>query len=120
MTKIRFIARFFLITAMLLSVVGKVQAQPPLPSHFHGEIHVLDNPPVVGSTINAYVPGVVAPVGSTTVTNSGGILVYTIDVAGDEPDSRPRTAAWREIPSPSALAPAPWAPGCGTVAPMST
>ena len=87
MTKIRFIARLFLITAMLLSVVGKVQAQPPLPSHFHGEIHVLDNPPVVGSTINAYVPGVVAPVGSTTVTNSGGILVYTIDVAGDEPDT---------------------------------
>lgn len=83
----RLITRFFLVTAMLLGFVGTAQAVPPNPSHFYGEIHVLDNPPIIGSIINAYVPGVVAPAGSTTVTESGGNLVYSMDVKGDDTDS---------------------------------
>ena len=88
MNKIKFITRIFLVTALLLSVVHTVQAAPPLPSHFYGEIHInaLDNPVVVGSQILAYVPGVVAAVGSAFVTASGSNLVYSMDVNGDDPD----------------------------------
>ena len=90
MDKIKFFTRIFLVMALLLSIVHTAQAAPPLPSQFHGEIHVLDNPPIVGSVINAYVPGVVPAVGTATVTTSGGNLVYTISVLGDDPDTGPK------------------------------
>ena len=86
MNKIHCIVRVFLVTVLLLSGVNTAQAAPPTPSHFYGEIHVLDNPPVVGSTIQAYVPGVVAAVGTAPVTQDGSNLVYSIDVLGDDPD----------------------------------
>ena len=87
MKTIKFITRIILVTGLLLSFVQPAQAAPPLPSQFYGEIHVLDNPPIVGSVINAYVPGVVAAVGTATVTQPGSNLVYSISVIGDDPDS---------------------------------
>ena len=72
---------------LIFGLVGKVQAAPPLPSNFNGEIHIYDNPPIVGSTIYAYVPGVATPVGTAVVGSSGGNLVYTISVLGDDPDT---------------------------------
>lgn len=87
MNKLNHISRVVLVIVLLLGGVRTAQAAPPTPSHFYGEIHVLDNPPVVGSTIQAFVPGVVPAVGSATVTLDGTNLVYTMDVLGDDPDS---------------------------------
>ena len=56
---------------------------PPLPSSFYGQIHIYDNTPAVGDIVEAYVPGVVNPVASTTIINDSG-LVYTFNVPGDD------------------------------------
>ncbi len=68
-------------------MVNTVYAQPPLPSSFYGEIHITDGAPIVGDTINAYVPGVPGIAASTTVKSDAGKLVYNINIPGDIPDT---------------------------------
>lgn len=75
-----------LVLILLASVVARVQAVPPLPSSFYGEIHITDNPPIAGDTIYAYVPGVTPAVGSSLITNQSGNLAYAMNVIGDDPD----------------------------------
>ncbi len=56
---------------------------PPLPSGFYGEIHILDNPPSLGGTVEAYVPGKVDAVATTAITEFETDLVYTMDIPGN-------------------------------------
>lgn len=77
-----------LVLILLAGVVARVQAVPPLPSSFYGEIHfqISDNPPNAGDTIDAYVPGVTPAVGSDVISTDAGKLVYAMNVIGDDPD----------------------------------
>ena len=86
MEKIKFFTRILMVITLLFSVVRIAQAAPISSSRYFGEVHVLDNPPVVGSTIEAYVPGVATAVGSAIVTSPDGtLLLYDISAGGDDP-----------------------------------
>jgi hypothetical protein len=87
LNKIKFFTRIILVTGLMLSFLQPAQAAPLIASQFYGEIHVLDNSPIVGSVINAYVPGVIPAVGTAVVIQSGSNLVYSISVLGDDPDT---------------------------------
>ena len=61
---------------------------PPLPSSFWGALHVLDAAPEVGDTLEAYLPGETGPIGTASVTELSGNLVYAINVpAGSKSDA---------------------------------
>ncbi len=67
-----------------ISIVVNPGSPPSFPSSFYGEIHIYDNPPIVGGTVLAYVPGVADTAASATITNDAGNLVYTINVPQDD------------------------------------
>jgi hypothetical protein len=70
-------------TGVLTFLVGS--NLPVLPSSFYGEIHIHDNPPVAGATVEAYMPGVIGPAASAVIAEDGGQLVYSLNVpAGDK------------------------------------
>ena len=56
---------------------------PPFPSSFYGEIHISDNPPAVGNTVEAYVPGITGPAATAAISTNAADLVYHLDVLGD-------------------------------------
>ena len=85
MDKIRFVARIFLVTTLLLSFSQTARADPIASSRYYGEVHVLDNPPIAGSVIEAYVPDVAGPAGTAILTSSDPLLLYDISINGDDP-----------------------------------
>ena len=91
MTKTKYFTVSLIILMLILSFVTNVQAQPPIPSSFYGEIHILDDPPSVGTMVDAYVPGVGTPVTSAAIKqeniNEVPTLVYNINVPGDLPET---------------------------------
>ena len=74
-------------TALLLAAAEPALAFPPLPSSFYGLVQITDNTPAPGTPITATVPGVSGPVGTGAVTLYDGVLVYSIDVRGDDTDT---------------------------------
>ncbi len=65
------------------------QTPPVIPANFYGEIHILENPPVAGNMVEVYVPGLSVPVATTAIAfYPPDLLVYTIDVPGDAPDTQ--------------------------------
>ena len=67
----------------LFSFTVEVAPPPPLPSSFHGEVHILDNPPVPGDTVQILVPGLSAPIASAAIYLYETNQVYSVDVPGD-------------------------------------
>jgi PKD repeat protein len=83
------------ILPLLISLLGSQTAfaqfgvagddAPPLPSSFYGEIHISDSPPAAGALVEGYMPGAAGPAVTTAIVNSGGLLVYSVNVpAGDK------------------------------------
>jgi hypothetical protein len=60
---------------------------PPLPSSFHGEIHILDNPPDIGNTVDIQAPDVSGDAAVATIISVDPNLVYQVNVRGDLPDT---------------------------------
>jgi hypothetical protein len=58
---------------------------PPLPSSFFGEIHIGPTPPAPGTVIEARIPSISGVVAATVVVQLGASLVYSLDIAGDDP-----------------------------------
>jgi PKD repeat protein len=56
---------------------------PPLPSSFHGEIHMLAAPASEGNKVEIYLPGESDPIASPTISPYNSMLVYWEDVPGD-------------------------------------
>ena len=86
MIKRQCFSTMLLTVTLLCLLVSTVWAFPPLPSSFYGEIHITDDPPGEGDTLEAYVPDVAGAVGSATVVTYLTELVYAIDVHGDDSD----------------------------------
>ncbi len=68
-------------TATVTITVNETEP-PDKPASFYGEIHILENPPVAGQFVEAYVPGVSTPVASVAIQNTPP-LTYTFDVPAD-------------------------------------
>ena len=67
--KIPVVVSGIIVLALFLSTWGGVWADPPLPSSFYGEIHISDNPPLVGYAVLAFVPDVTPAVGTATISH---------------------------------------------------
>ena len=85
------IMAILMVAVMLLGAFSTARAAPPMPSSFFGEIHFQseDGAPSAGSTIDAYVNGILTPAASATITTYLGNLVYAINVPGDDLASGP-------------------------------
>jgi hypothetical protein len=67
-----------------ISITVSTGTPPQFPSSFYGEIHISDNPPAQGNTLEVYVSGVTGVAASTTIQTDAGKLVYAIDIPQDD------------------------------------
>jgi PKD domain len=56
---------------------------PPLPSSFHGEIHIIDNPPVITDPVQIFAPDVSGADATALIDAYESNLVYAVNVPGD-------------------------------------
>lgn len=91
MNRARYVGAALVIAVLLFGAVASAQAQgepPPFPSSFYGEIHVIDNGLVAGSSIDVFVPGHAdTPVATASAYTSGPLLVYRVDVPCETDDT---------------------------------
>ena len=83
MAKVKIFSGMLIVVALLFGLVSSVQAQPELPSSFYGLIQFSDSAPTVGTTVEAFVPGISGPVSTTITKMDGSNHVYNINVLGD-------------------------------------
>jgi hypothetical protein len=89
-TRLFFIMIVSIVLLFGLAVPGLAAPDaPPLPSSFYGEIHFQsgDGGPSTDQYVEAHVTGVTGYAARTPILNSGGNLVYAINVPGDDPET---------------------------------
>jgi PKD repeat protein len=78
-----------ILLALMCSIPGAkvVNAQgtppPPLPSSFYGVIHIFDDPPFVGDTVQILAPDISGTAAAALIEPFGPDLVYEVNVPGD-------------------------------------
>ncbi len=84
-TRLRLTTLFLLLSLVLSTAPVSVQAAPPIPSSFYGEVKIDGANVPDGTSVRAWING--TPYAQTTTTTSGGASVYVLNVPGDDPDT---------------------------------